>query len=146
MTTRVLVPIDLNHKSGNDKILGYATMAANHDGAELTLLTVIESAPALVSQYLAEGYEHLAANRVESDLQELANTVDSGQGEVSCEVRFGSVYREILAYAERIGANLIVMGSHEPDAADYLIGSNATRVVRHAKCSVFVVRGEGDSD
>jgi len=140
MITSVLVPIDLNQETGNDEILRFAAMAANHDNASVTLLTVIEAAPALVSQYLTEGYEHLASQSVETELGKLAATMTVSKGPVATEVRFGSVYREILAYADAIRADLIVMGSHEPDVADYLIGSNATRVVRHAKCSVFIVR------
>lgn len=140
MITNVLVPIDLNQKTGNEEILRFAAMAANHDNASVTLLTVIESAPALVSQYLTEGYEHLASRNVKTELGKLAASMTVSKGPVANEVRFGSVYREILAYAEAIRADLIIMGSHEPDVADYLIGSNATRVVRHAKCSVFIVR------
>ncbi|MDH3475684.1 MAG: universal stress protein [Rhodospirillales bacterium] len=37
-------------------------------------------------------------------------------------------------------ADLIITGSHKPNVSDYLLGSNAARVVRHASCSVFVVR------
>jgi nucleotide-binding universal stress UspA family protein len=59
---------------------------------------------------------------------------------VEAIVRFGSVYKEILAYAKTIGADLIVMGSHEPSVGDYLLGGNAARVVRHATCSVHIVR------
>jgi nucleotide-binding universal stress UspA family protein len=35
---------------------------------------------------------------------------------------------------------LIVVGSHRPTMATYLLGSNAKTIVRHAKCSVLVVR------
>ena len=42
--------------------------------------------------------------------------------------------------AKEIGADLIVMGSHRPELADYLLGANAAKVVRHADCSVMVVR------
>jgi nucleotide-binding universal stress UspA family protein len=37
-------------------------------------------------------------------------------------------------------ADLIVVGSHRPAMKDYLLGTNAARVVRHAHCSVLVVR------
>ena len=46
----------------------------------------------------------------------------------------------ILDLAEKIGADLIVMASHRPELKDYLLGPNAARVVRHAECSVMVVR------
>lgn len=32
------------------------------------------------------------------------------------------------------------MAAHRPELQDYLLGLNATRVVRHAKVSVLVVR------
>ena len=46
----------------------------------------------------------------------------------------------ILDTAKRIGANLIVVQSHRPELTDYLLGPNAAHVVRHADCSVMVVR------
>ena len=54
--------------------------------------------------------------------------------------RYGTVYQEILNVAEEIAATQIVMAAHRPSLADYLIGPNTARVVRHAKCSVQVVR------
>ena len=55
-------------------------------------------------------------------------------------VGHGSIYQEILSCAKKIGADLIVMASHRPELEDYLIGPNASRVTRHANCSVMVVR------
>ena len=56
------------------------------------------------------------------------------------DVGHGTVYEEILHAAKRIDADLIVMAAHRPGQADYLLGPNAARVVRHAECSVLVVR------
>ncbi|MCC2654076.1 MAG: universal stress protein UspA, partial [Microvirga sp.] len=47
---------------------------------------------------------------------------------------------EVLDEAEQTGADLVVVGSHRPTMATYLLGSNASTIVRHAKCSVLVVR------
>ena len=49
-------------------------------------------------------------------------------------------YDEVIATAKSLGAELIIVGSHKPDVSDYLLGSNAARIVRHADCSVLVVR------
>jgi nucleotide-binding universal stress UspA family protein len=51
-----------------------------------------------------------------------------------------SIYAEILAVAEEAETDLIVVGSHRPAMKDYLLGTNAARVVRHAGCSVLVAR------
>jgi nucleotide-binding universal stress UspA family protein len=52
----------------------------------------------------------------------------------------GGVHLELLRDAEAWGADLIVVGSHRPVMSDYLLGSNAKTIVRHAQCSVLVVR------
>ena len=62
------------------------------------------------------------------------------EAQVSSVVRMGSVYNEVLGEADRISADLIVVGSHRPTMATYLLGSNAATIVRHARCSVLVVR------
>ncbi len=59
-------------------------------------------------------------------------------------VRMGSVYAEVLDEAGRIGAALVVVDSHRPSMATYLLGSNAATIVRHATSSVLVVRGGSD--
>ena len=62
------------------------------------------------------------------------------QERVSKVVTMGSVYHDVLAEADRLKADLIVVGSHRPSMATYLLGSNAATIVRHARCSVLVVR------
>lgn len=47
----------------------------------------------------------------------------------------------IVGYAEHWGADLIVLGTHGRKGVDrFLMGSVAESVVRHAPCSVLVVR------
>ena len=52
----------------------------------------------------------------------------------------GTVYEVILKMAKKTKCDLIVIGAHRPELKDYLLGPNAARVVRHADCSVMVVR------
>ena len=61
--------------------------------------------------------------------------------EVHPHVVHGRIYHEVLQAAEKLDVDTIVIGSDVPDASDYLLGPNAARVVRHARQSVFVVRG-----
>ena len=51
-----------------------------------------------------------------------------------------SIYAEISGVAEEAEADLVVVGSHRPAMKDYLLGTNAARVVRHVRCSVLVAR------
>ena len=59
---------------------------------------------------------------------------------LSFAVVSGGVYHELLREATEWRADLIVVGSHRPVMSDYLLGSNAKTIVRHAQCSVLVVR------
>ena len=54
----------------------------------------------------------------------------------------GTIYERIIHCAEKTSADLIIMGAHRPELKDYLLGPNAARVVRHAECSVLVVRDD----
>ncbi len=140
MITKILVPIDLQHTENHGEVLRVASMIANGDGARVVLMTVVEPTPVEVSQYLPKRFEKQLTQSTATELEKLAESMDVTGGAVQVTVRFGSVYKEILSYAETIAADLIVMGSHEPSVGDYLLGSNASRVVRHATCSVHIVR------
>ncbi|MBX7169124.1 MAG: universal stress protein [Pirellulales bacterium] len=58
------------------------------------------------------------------------------------DIEFGDAGRQVAEYAERIGAELIVLPSHgRTGLSRLLIGSTAERVVRLAHCPVLVLRG-----
>ncbi len=136
----ILVAVDLEHDTHMDDLLRVASDIANAYGAPVHLLNVIGAAPAVVSQFLPENYESMASEKIEKDLAALAAKVDLAEGAAASSVRFGGVYQEILAHANKIGVNLIIVASHKPNVGDYLLGTTAARIVRHASCSTLVVR------
>ena len=140
MYKQILAAVDMDDSNSARKIIRIAADIANVYSARLHVLSVIGAAQAVVSQYLPEGYEKMAMKRIEQDLATLVASVGLDQGEVTSSARFGDIYREILAYAEKSDVDMIVIGSHRPQATDFLLGTNAARVVRHSPCSVFVVR------
>lgn len=140
MFRTILAALDLEHGEHTNAIIGVAKGLADVHGGEVCLLNVVPAGPAVVSQFLDASYEKLASGDAKKQLAKLTSTLDSAKIKSSNMVRFGTVYEEILAAEEKIGADLIVIGSHQPNAAGFLLGTNAARVVRHATCSVFVVR------
>ena len=52
----------------------------------------------------------------------------------------GNAGSTLIEYAETVGADCIIVGSHKPDMQDYLLGSTAARVARHAPCAVHILR------
>jgi nucleotide-binding universal stress UspA family protein len=146
MFKNLLVAVDLEHDAYIGGLLRIAADMTVAQGAKMHLLHVIPSAPAVVSQFLPKSYEKMASKKIEKDLTSLAATVDLAEGAVAISVRFGDVYHEILSYADKISTDLIIVASHKPNFGNYLLGTTAARIVRHATCSVFVARLAGVTD
>lgn len=136
MYKNILLTIDHTDPRTWQKALPVALEEAKQHGATLRVISVIPEILRLPN--LPENYGAGAIQHVEGKLREiLKNTAK----DVPVAVHQGSVYREILkdAFAEEI--DLIVMASPRSTGPDDLLGPNVARVVRHAKCSVLVVRG-----
>ena len=139
MYKSIIIPIDLSHESSWRKALPVAIDQARHAGAKLHITTVVPEAPPQLP-YLPEDYSSKMIAHVTKELNAFVKEHIPQDFSVQHSVRQGPIYREILQLTEEIGADLIIMASHRPELKDYLLGPNAARVVRHADCSVFVVR------
>ncbi|MEM6481088.1 MAG: universal stress protein [Pseudomonadota bacterium] len=134
MYKNILVPVALDHGL-SPKTLSIARKLAEPDAA-------------IVALHVHEEPEHSVRAYVDQTLMqkayETANTllhekIDGHDG-VTAEIVQGHTYRSIIDYAQTHGIDCIVMGSHKPGLSDYLLGSTAARVVRHASCAVHVYR------
>ncbi len=142
MYRNILLPVDLGDEHSWRKALPTALALCKTFGAALHMVTVVpDFGLPLVAQYFPPDYEAKMHEQVADRLQEFVAAQVPESVPVLRIVASGKVYHEILTMAETIGADLIVMGSHRPELSDYLLGPNAARVVRHADCSVMVVRG-----
>jgi nucleotide-binding universal stress UspA family protein len=140
MYRNILVPVDLSDKHSWRKALPTAISLCETFQGKLHLMTVVpEFGLPMVGQFFPEGYEAKLRQHAAKQLRDFA--AQQVPGEIECRriVAEGKVYQEILKAADAIKADLIVMGSHRPELSDYLLGPNAARVMRHAKCSVMVV-------
>jgi universal stress protein F len=149
MPKRILVPIDLSQPDTIASVLAAGIEQARASEGDLTVMTVV---PDFVSgldwRYAIRGetggsQEFDMRALVQEALERLnavvAEHVPEGMA-VETIVRHGTVYQQVLDVAEDIGANQIVVGALRPQFSDYLLGPNTASIVRHAKCSVTVVR------
>jgi len=84
----------------------------------------------------------LAETDQDPALAATAEALGAQPGAFRAETRWGNPAEEILRAAEQEPADLIVLGSRGLSAiAQLILGSVATRVARHAPCSVLIVRG-----
>jgi nucleotide-binding universal stress UspA family protein len=141
MFKEILLPIDLGEVESSRKAVSTAIELSRTEGARLHLLCVVPGfGMSIVSQYFPEGFEEKSLAEAANQLDEfIAKNIPS---EITSRavVANGSIYAEILKVARETGCDLIVVASQRPELKDYLLGPNAARVVRHANCSVLVVR------
>ncbi|PHQ97943.1 MAG: universal stress protein UspA [Marinosulfonomonas sp.] len=143
MIKSILLPVDLNHESSWDKALPQAVSLAQANGAELHVLTVIPNyGSSMVGSYFPEDFAENALKETKEALDTLVAANIPNSVKATAHAVHGTIYKRILVTADDNGCDLIVLGSTRPSMQDYLLGPNAARVVRHAKQSVFVVRGE----
>ncbi len=140
MTERILVAVDLEDQALMVKMLRTAgEIAGLHDGW-ISLVHVATELPPDVALHLPEDFEKRKTEEVTERLNKLVGNAGLSPGAAHLSVRYGTIYQEIIDQAKADGADLIIIGCHSPDIADYLLGSNAARVVRRSTCSVYVVR------
>ena len=136
MYKNILVPIDPSHQERHEPAFAMAKTLSDETGAKITALTVVESIPAYVG---------VAAMLPDLDAQVRKSVTDSLESfaagkDVETVILHGTPGTKIVEYATEQDIDCIVISSHKPGFGDFLLGSTAARVVRHASCGVHVLR------
>jgi nucleotide-binding universal stress UspA family protein len=140
MYKRIVLAVDLAEPTPAPKGLTEAVELAKAGGGELRLVNVQPVIPATFMEYVPVDFDVEQAKRAKEALDAIVASIDLPAERKSAVARAGGIYHELLQEASDWGADLIVVGSHRPVMSDYLLGSNAKTIVRHAQCSVLVVR------
>ena len=106
------------------------------DGGEIVALHVFEPLHGSVSAYVSDDAVKQAMDKVRAGLAERIGDA----ADVTPVIIKGHSGRSVTDYAQKEGADLIIVGSHKPGIGDYLLGSTSARIVRHAPCAVHVLR------
>lgn len=139
MFNEILVPVDLAHIEISSAMIDKAKKIAEQNNARLVLLNVIPDIPTFAAAHVPlEAYQDILTN-AQIDLDRLIAFHQLPSTTVA-RVKQGHPARTIVRAADEMKADLIVIASHQPGLSDYLLGSVAGRVVRHAHCSVLVLR------
>ena len=141
MYRRILLPVDLDEEGSARRLLATALELCRGADATLHVMTVVPGfGLSMVSQYFPKGYEKDVREKTLARLHRFVRDNAPEGTPVQHIVGEGTIYEVVLRTAEHVKADLIVIASHGPRLKDYLLGPNAARVVRHATCSVLVVR------
>lgn len=143
---RILVPFDFSQVAQN--ALSFAAQLGS-DNSELIILNVIEHPTADsfktmgVSDYdpMENIYLTKLIETVKGKLEQLVATPEMQEANASYKIKVGSAFHEISDEINAINIDLVVMGTSGSSGMDeYLVGSNAERVVRNSQCPVITLR------
>lgn len=134
MYKKIIVALSLEH--GIAKRALHAASVLADEGAEIIAVHVYEPLQNSVRFYVSKDDLRKARQETEGMLKERVVQ----HPEITPIVLEGHAGQTLAAYANEIAADCIVVGSHRPGLRDYLLGSTAARIARHAPCSVHVLR------
>ncbi|WP_303722936.1 Nramp family divalent metal transporter [Malonomonas rubra] len=128
----------LGRDVNDSAIISRALSLAKAEGALLTLVHVVDSAPAHV--YESGVYdEHTRED--EQYLEEIADELQSSGMPVEIALPHGHPAQELIKFAEKHGVDLLVMGSHGHRLiGDLLLGETVDPVRHKVEIPVLVVR------
>lgn len=133
---KILVPVAPDFGDEPQHAIDVARTLLAPEG-RITVITVFEDLP----RYLAVDAMIDIAALEESRSATQQALVDRFEGDdVDIAFANGSPTRQILHAAEEGGHDCIVISSAQPGWQTFFLGSTASGVVRHARCSVHVLR------
>jgi len=116
----------------------------NRESTEIKVLHVLTPISSSTPPQMARGYAPEMADLTRElpfDLEHSLHELRTAGFTADTVVETGEVRTTIIDFASNWGANLIVVGSHgHKGLLRLLLGSVAESVVRHAPCSVLVIR------
>jgi nucleotide-binding universal stress UspA family protein len=141
MYDRILVPTD--DSEGSERVAAHAAELAATTGADLHAVYVVDEstlgavgpdAPVDTVSQALEDVGRSALDRVEA-------VADDHGVAVTADLRRGDPGRGIVQYAEEIGADVVVMGTHGRKGLErYLLGSVTEHVLRATDRPVLAVK------
>ena len=142
MFNKILIPVDIENTEFVEKAMTVAIQQAQDCGASLHVVTVIPGfGMSMVGSFFPEDAMAKALTAVTKQLKEYVDNNTLKETKTSFKVLQGKPHKEILKESKAIGADLIVIPSHNYKKVDrVLLGSCTSRVVEQAKVSVMVIK------
>lgn len=139
----ILAAVDVTEEAG--QVLAIARQVADEHKAELSLMTVVKPLTHVYGGLDMVSYTQISVNfeeeaKAQAKVQVGVMAEEKGVDGDEVHVSVGSPVTQIVDSAERMGADLIVIGSHGKHGIGLLLGSTANGVLHRANCDVLTVR------
>ena len=136
----ILVAVELD-PACDDMPTRKAADLASQFGAKLTVIHAVEHMSSYGAAYgIAAGadIEEMLLENARQAMTKLGNMLKIPESQQI--IQLGPAKLVILDEAEKLGVDLIVVGSHGRRGMRLLLGSTANAVLHHSKCDVLAVR------
>jgi nucleotide-binding universal stress UspA family protein len=143
MSGSILCAVDVSNGKDDYATIQAAQKMADLQGAQLDVIAVVpDFGMSPVAGFFNKDHHDKMIEEAKSLLGALVSKAigEENNAKVRHVVATGKAYEEVLKLAEKTSPELIVVGSHKAEKSHYMLGPNAARIVRHANCSVYVVR------
>lgn len=142
MFNKILLTLDLNTPASWEKAMPQAVELARASGGELHIMSVVpDLGTPLVEGFFPLDFEKRAIAAAAKALDKIVTDNVPDGITVRQHLAFGKIHKKVLKTIEEIECDIVVMGSPKPDRVrEFLVGSNADRIVRRSPVSVLVVR------
>ncbi|WP_425072894.1 universal stress protein [Sagittula sp. S175] len=137
MFQKIAIPVDLAHADKLGKALATGADLAKRHGASVTYIGVTGTAPGKTAhspeEYAAKLADFASAQATEHGIDAMSETVTAHDPAIDLD-------KLLVETVGKLGADLVVMATHVPNAADYLWAAHGVSIAGHVKASVFLVR------
>ncbi len=141
MFKNIIVPIDLSDKESIKVVLPAALNFVNSFGAKIHLVHIMpDFGMKMIEEYMPRNWMKDQKAKYNNLFDEIISEFVPEEIEVKVHIGRGAIYDEIINYAEKLDADLILLSAVRPQLKDYMLGPNASKIVRHSSVSVLVVR------
>ncbi|NQY67822.1 MAG: universal stress protein [Flavobacteriales bacterium] len=122
-------------------ILEEACVFAKAANSGITLLYV--NSPKGIFDSSSDADRNVARTAIEEKLEDLARSTTKKTGlDVVTKIVEGKVYDKIIEVSNKLGVDLVFMGTNQESGMKGFIGSNALKVVRGTYCPVITINKE----
>ena len=143
MYKNILVPVDVFEIGLADKALSHAQFLAQSASGQIHLVHVNPLfSPALTRGFISDArkMEDYLINTAKEKLAELIKKLALTEKDIQIHIRSGNIRDEVTKLADELKADVVIIGSRNPNIQTHLLGSEAAGIVRYAHVPVFVVR------
>lgn len=141
MFQNIIIPVDLAEKQSIKIILSKALEIADKFKAKLHFIYIISDfGIKMVEDYLPKNWAKVQKEKYQMQMQALVSQYVPKEREVEFYVGRGAIYDKVIQYTNDAKGDLIIISAVRPQFSGYMLGPNASKIVRHASVSVLVIR------